>query len=533
MPDLVPVKRALISVSDKTGLKEFATSLVNEFGVELLSTGGTAKFLRDAGLKVKDVSEVTGFPEMMDGRVKTLHPKIHGGLLALRDNSEHVKALKDHQIDTIDLVCINLYPFEATINKPNVTFEEAIENIDIGGPSMVRSASKNHHFVTVVTSPDQYEKVIGDLREHKGSTCGKHRLKLAQKAFQQTHEYDGMIARYLAAQIEPKSDELPATISINLKKKQSLRYGENPHQPAALYVDGLQNIGASVASAAQHHGKELSYINLLDADAALAAVKDLQSPAACIVKHATPCGYATGNDIATAFTRAYDSDPIAAFGGIVAINQPIDLATAQKIVEGQKFLEVIVAPGYATEALELLKQRWKNCRLLECGTGFQPVNRGQDAHATEYAMHKIAGGMLVQLRDNVGVVDAEWKVVSNRQPTSQELSDLKLAWIAVKHVKSNAIVIAKDLATVGIGGGQVDRVGASRIAIEKAGDRARGAVVASDAFFPFPDGPKLLLDAGVTAIVHPGGSVRDQETIDLCNQRNAAIILTGRRHFRH
>jgi len=532
MSELVRVKRALISVSDKSGLKEFATALQNEFGVELLSTGGTAKFLRDAGLRVVDVSDFTGFPEMMDGRVKTLHPKIHGGLLALRDNAEHVKAMNDHDIKPIDLVIINLYPFKQTIEKPGVTFEEAIENIDIGGPSMVRSASKNHRFVTVVTAPEQYEKVLGDLREHKGSTCGEHRLKLAQKAFQHTHEYDGMIAAYLAKQVG-SSEELPEKLSLQLTKKQTLRYGENPHQKAALYVSDPTPAEASVAFATQLHGKELSYINLLDADAALNAVKDLDQPAACVVKHATPCGYATGADIAQAFAGAYASDPVAAFGGIVALNRSVDHVTAQQIVEGQKFLEVIVAPGYDADALELLKARWKNCRLLDSSTGVPPAGHGRDVRATEFAMHKIIGGYLIQESDRVRLADSEMKVVSTRQPSAQELSDLKLAWVAVKHIKSNAIVIAKNLATVGIGGGQVDRVGAARIAIGKAGNRAQGAVVASDAFFPFSDGPKLLLDAGVTAIIQPGGSVRDQETIDLVNERGAAMIFTGRRHFRH
>ncbi len=529
MADLVLVKRALISVSDKSGLKDFASVLQNQFGVELLSTGGTAKFLRDAGLRVKDVADVTGFPEMMDGRVKTLHPKIHGGLLALRDNAEHLKSMADHGIEAIDLVCINLYPFKQTIEKPGVTFEHAIENIDIGGPSMVRSAAKNHRFVAVVTTPDQYTAVLADLKQHSGATTGSRRMELAQQAFQQTHEYDGMIAGYLKSQLAtPASaaNALPETLSISLTKRQTLRYGENPHQNAGLYV-GAQPTEASVAFAKQLHGKELSYINLLDADAALSAVKDLSTPAACVVKHATPCGYATGDAISDAFVNAYASDPVAAFGGIVAVNRSIDLTTAEKIVEGQKFLEVIVAPGYAADALELLKNRWKNCRLLEC-----EGNISASAN-DEFSVHKIIGGYLVQERDLATLKEDEIKVVSSRQPTEQELQDLTLAWVAVKHIKSNAIVIAKNQATVGIGGGQVDRVGAARIAIEKAAARANGAVVASDAFFPFPDGPKLLLDAGVTAIIQPGGSVRDQETIDLVNARGAAMIFTGRRHFRH
>ncbi len=534
MSDLVPVKQALISVSDKTGLKEFAAALQNEFGVELISTGGTSKFLRDAGLKVVDVSDVTGFPEMMDGRVKTLHPKIHGGLLALRDHPEHLKAMADHDITPIDLVCINLYPFQETIAKPGVTFEEAIENIDIGGPSMVRSASKNHRSVTVVTSPAQYEKVIGDLREHKGSTSGKHRLKLAQKAFEHTAAYDAKIAEYLATQVGGVSpvafagEALPKALCGNYALQQSLRYGENPHQKAALYVNQSHPAReASVARAAQHHGKALSYINLLDADAALSVVKEFTTaPAVCIVKHASPCGVGTASDLATAFERAYASDPIAAFGGIVAVNQPIDDATANKIADGQRFLEVVVAPGYSAGALETLKNRWKNVRLLEVVGALTP-------DATELSMHNIVGGILIQERDVVGVVGNEWKVVSDRQPTVEERANMQFGWLAMKHVKSNAIVIAKGGGTVGIGGGQVDRVGAAGIAIGKAGDRAKGAIAASDAFFPFPDGPKLLLDAGVTAIVQPGGSMRDSETIALCNERGAALIFTGRRHFRH
>jgi phosphoribosylaminoimidazolecarboxamide formyltransferase/IMP cyclohydrolase len=545
MPDLVPVKRALLSVSDKTGLADFATALHREFGVDLISTGGTAKFLRDAGLPVTDVSDVTGFPEMMDGRVKTLHPKIHGGLLALRDNAEHAASMKEHDIKPIDLVCINLYPFAKTIAQPGVTLEEAIENIDIGGPSMIRSAAKNNAWVLVVTSPTNYEKVLGDLRKHNGSSCAAHRLKQAQRAFAHTAEYDGLIAKYLAKEVTPEVEPvgstpaspldarqaslLPETIQLNLHREKMLRYGENPHQLAALYVDRHPS-NASVASADQLHGKELSYINLLDADAALSAVKELQTPTACIVKHATPCGYGTASDIATAFRRAFTGDPLAAFGGIVALNKTVDLAAAQAIVGIDKLLEVIVAPSYADDALALLKDRWKNVRLLAVGE-FSAGKSDDDLH-----FHKIVGGYLVQAMDSLGIAQpdiADWKVVSTRQPTQQEMTDLKLAWVACKHVKSNAIVLAKDGAAVGIGGGQVDRVNAARIAIQKAGDRAKNSVAASDAFFPFPDGPQLLLDAGVTAIIHPGGSVKDKETIDLVNAKGAAMVLTGQRHFKH
>ena len=526
MTDLVPIRRALISVSDKTHLAEFAKALVNEFKVELISTGGTAKFLRDAGLPVKDVSQVTGFPEMMDGRVKTLHPMVHGGLLAIRDNPEHAKAMKDHNIAPIDLVCINLYPFEKTVSKPNVSFEEAIENIDIGGPSMVRSASKNHQYVTILTSPDQYDAALETLRNNKGASTLEMRKKLALAAFTHTAEYDACISQYLSKVINPSTAELPEKITLSMVKKSSLRYGENPHQLAGLYVDQkTPGAEASVAFAKQHFGKELSYINLLDADAALLAVKEFDAPAACIVKHATPCGMAVAQTTPQAFERAFAGDPLAAYGGIVALNRPVDLPTAQAITAIDKLLEVIVAPSYSEQALELLKTRWKNVRLLEVG----PVGKPQQ----ELSAHRIAGGYLVQQRDLAGAPTEKWKVVSNRHPTEQEMADLKFTWIACKHVKSNAIVIGANGMMYGSGAGQQDRVNACRIAVAKSGDRAKGAVAASDAFFPFPDGPLILLDSGVTAIIHPGGSVRDQETLDLINRRGATMVLTGERHFRH
>ncbi len=533
MSDLVPIRRALISVSDKTGLAEFAAALQREFGVELISTGGTARFLRDAGLKVKDVSEITGFPEMMDGRVKTLHPNVHGGLLALRDNPEHVAAMRKHGIEAIDLVCINLYPFKSTIEKPGVTFEEAIENIDIGGPSMIRSAAKNHRFVLVVTSPDRYEKVLGDLHEHKGSSCGKHRLRQSQRAFQHTAEYDALIAKYLHDEAfdEQKGTALPDALNLKLTKRQVLRYGENPHQVAALYV-AEKPYEASVAFATQHHGKELSYINLLDADAALAAARELAPHGACIVKHATPCGFGAGGDLSEAFQRAYGGDPLAAFGGVLALTGHVDLAVARQLTaagDGKWFAEVIVASTYDADALELLKNRWKNVRILEVG----PIAAADHSDPNERWMHKIVGGMLVQERDRAGVDPSTWKIVSKRTPSEREIADLSLAWLGCKHVKSNAIVIAKDRSVVGVGGGQVDRVNAARIAVGKAGDRARGAVAASDAFFPFSDGPQLLIDAGVTALIHPGGSVRDNETVAVADQADVAVILTGQRHFRH
>lgn len=521
MSDLVPVRRALISVTDKSGLSDFARALHEEFGIELISTGGTAAVLRESGLPVTDVSTLTGFPEMMDGRVKTLHPAIHAAILAQRDNPSHVAAMKEHGIQPIDLVCINLYPFEQTVVKPNVSFDEAIENIDIGGPALIRSAAKNHRWVLVVTGVERYEKVLGDLREHHGSCCGKHRLKQAQRAFAHTAEYDSAIANYLASAGQIDS----AGMVLSLHKALDLRYGENPHQKATLLV-GKRPAEASVAFARQLHGKELSYINLLDADAALACVKEFDRPAACIVKHATPCGCAVAGDLPTAFTRAFEGDPLAAFGGIVAFNRPVDLPTATAITSIDKLLEVIVAPEFEPDALKLLRQRWKNVRLLAVGSTV-PVDR------SELHMHKIVGGLLVQQRDLLGIDEANWKVVSNRKPTDRETADLKFAWLVCKHVKSNAIVIAKDEMLVGAGAGQMDRPSAARLAIAKAGTRAKGAVAASDAFFPFPDAPQLLLDAGVTAFIQPGGSVRDNETLQIVNQFGAAMVVTGQRHFKH
>jgi len=533
MSDLVPVKRALLSVSDKTGLVDFAKALHHDFGVELISTGGTAKALRDAGLPVTDVSKVTGFPEMMDGRVKTLHPKIHGGLLALRDDPEHAKAMREHGIQPIDLVCINLYPFEQTVKKPGVTFDEAIENIDIGGPSMIRSAAKNHRYVLVVTSPDRYEKVLGDLQEHDGATCGKHRLKQAQRAFAHTAEYDSLIANYLATAGRIDS----AGMVLNLHKALDLRYGENPHQRATLLVDSRKPDEASVAYALQLHGKELSYINLLDADGALSCVKEFDRPAAVIVKHTTPCGAAVADDLPTAFRRAFEGDPLAAFGGIVALNRDIDLPAAEAITSIDRLLEVIVAPLFHEDALKLLRARWKNVRLLQVGPVSAPDERGNwkpRLDPAELHMHKIVGGYLIQQRDLAGVEGSPgWKVATHRQPTEEELADLKFAWLVCKHVKSNAIAVAKDGMLLGAGAGQMDRPSAARLAATKAGERAKGAVAASDAFFPFPDGPEVLLDAGVTAIIHPGGSLKDQDTIDLADRRGAAVVLTGQRHFKH
>jgi phosphoribosylaminoimidazolecarboxamide formyltransferase / IMP cyclohydrolase len=521
MEEIIKIKRALISVSDKTGLEQFATALHKEFGIQLISTGGTAAFLRGKSLPVTDVAEVTGFPEMMDGRLKTLHPRVHGGLLAVRDDERHQADMLQHGIAPIDLLCVNLYPFAQTIAKPGVTSAEAIENIDIGGPAMIRSAAKNHRFVLVVTSPDRYEKVLGDLRKHAGASCADMRLKQAQRAFAHTSEYDRMISEYLAGLLGDK----PQTLEFHLTRKQTLRYGENPHQSGALYV-GKQPDEASVAFAKLHHGKELSYLNLLDADAALGLVTEFSEPAACIVKHATPCGCAIAGNAAEAFRLAYEGDPLAAFGGIAAMNRPIDGAAAKAIAGIDKLMEVIVAPEYSGEALEVLKARWKNVRILEVG----PIGRRD---AGEKHLHKIVGGFLVQERDLTGDDAADWKVVSARQPTAAELADMRFAWLVCKHVKSNAIAIGKGGMLLGAGAGQMDRPSAARLAIAKAGGRAAGAVAASDAFFPFPDGPKLLLEAGVTAIIQPGGSMQDKLTIDAVNAAGAAMVFAGRRHFKH
>ena len=507
----------------------------------LLSTGGTAQALRDAGLPVTDVSEVTGFPEMMAGRVKTLHPKVHGAILGRLPEDAAVMA--EHGIEPIDLVCVNLYPFEQTVAKPGVSYAEAVEQIDIGGPSMVRSAAKNHARVLVVTSPARYDKVLGDLRQHGGASCFKHRQNMAARAFGHSAAYDSHIWTYLGEQVRENSgpDALDDAEAIELceeaigakviwvptlQKVRNLRYGENPHQKATIYAfEGGD--AATLADATQVCGKELSYINLLDADAALAVVREFDGPACCIVKHASPCGVGSGDTQRASFDAAYASDPLAAFGGIVAFNTPVDAETAGQMIEGGRFLEVVVATAYEADALEMLMQRWKNIRLL------RPNHADDFAEANPVMFHQIDGGLLVQQRDLVGVVESEWRVASTRTPTNTELAALKFNWLACKHVKSNAVVIGGEHGTYGIGGGQVDRVAAAEQAVRKAGERAIGAVAASDAFFPFPDGPKALLDAGVTAIVQPGGSVKDQLTIDLVNERGAAMIFTGRRHFRH
>jgi len=516
----VSVKKALISVSDKTGLIPFARRLAAA-GVEILSTGGTAALLKEAGVPVIGISEVTGFPEILDGRVKTLHPNIHSGLLAVRDNEAHQKQLQELNIETIDLVVVNLYPFKQTIAKPDVTFAEAIENIDIGGPTMLRSAAKNHAFVTVVVDSEDYEQVMAEI-EAGQDTALETRRRLAAKVFRHTAAYDALISRYLSEQV---GELLPESYTVTYEKAQDLRYGENPHQRAAFYRTPLA-AGASIAYAEQLHGKELSYNNINDADAALAIVREFDQPAVVAIKHSNPCGVGIGADIREAYQKAYEADPVSIFGGIVAANRSIDRDTALMLKE--TFLEIILAPDFTEEALAVLMEK-KNLRLLRIPTLNQPEANTDNL----FRIAPVAGGALVQDYDLKQLQDEEIRVVTERQPTAEELAQLKFAWKVVKHVKSNAIVLAKGNMTIGVGAGQMNRVGAAKIAIEQAGENAQGAVLASDAFFPMPDTVEAAAQAGVKAIIQPGGSVRDQESIDACNRFGITMIFTGTRHFKH
>ena len=524
----VPLTRALLSVSDKTGLIDFARSLAAR-GVELLSTGGTAKTLREAGLSVRDVSEVTGFPEMMDGRVKTLHPRVHGGLLALRDNAEHLTAMETHGIDTIDLLVVNLYPFEATVAK-GAAYDDCIENIDIGGPAMIRAASKNHAFVATVVDVEDYPAVLAELDAHDGATSYAFRQRLAQIAYARTAAYDAAVSTWMAQEI---GEAAPRRRAFAGQLAQTLRYGENPHQAAAFYLDGSARPG--VATARQHQGKELSYNNINDTDAAFELVAEFgtAAPACAIIKHANPCGVATGATLTEAYTRAFDCDRTSAFGGIIALNQSLDAATAEEICK--IFTEVVIAPEASDEARAIFAAK-KNLRLLT--TGALP-----DPRAAITAFRQVAGGFLVQGKDNGAISMDDLKVVTKRAPSAQELQDLLFAWKVAKHVKSNAIIYVKDGATVGVGAGQMSRVDSTRIAARKAQDMAEamglaqpltlGSVVASDAFFPFADGLITAAEAGATALIQPGGSMRDQEVIDAANERGLAMVFTNMRHFRH
>jgi phosphoribosylaminoimidazolecarboxamide formyltransferase/IMP cyclohydrolase len=520
------IRRALLSVSDKTGLVEFARALADA-GVELLSTGGTAKALRDAGIPVIEVADYTGFPEMLDGRVKTLHPKIHGGILGRRDLPEHVAAMGRHGIGDIDLVCVNLYPFVQTVSKPGCTLADAIENIDIGGPAMVRSAAKNHAFVTIVTDPADYATVVAEMKAGGGAVSDATRFSLAIKAFEHTAAYDGAIANHFGKLVEESA--FPRTINLQFHKAQGMRYGENPHQNAAFYVEagaGVGNLEASIATAKQLQGKELSYNNIGDADAALECVKQFdQGPACVIVKHANPCGVAYGANLLEAYDRAYRTDPESAFGGIIACNGELDAETMQAIVERQ-FVEVIIAPRVSAAAVEIAAAK-KNVRVLECG--MWPAEPGQ-----RLDFKRVNGGLLVQEADLA--LTHEIKVVTQRAPTEAEMRDLLFAWRVAKFVKSNAIVYARDLMTIGVGAGQMSRVNSARIAAikaEHAGLEVKGSVMASDAFFPFRDGIDSAAAAGVKAVIQPGGSMRDEEVIAAADAHGMAMVFTGMRHFRH
>ena len=517
-------KYALLSVSDKRGLVDFATALVERFGYRLLSTGGTAKLLRENGLPVQEVSDHTGAPEIMDGRVKTLHPLIHGGLLGRRNTDDEVMA--EHGIEAIDLLVVNLYPFEHAVAQTDCTLETAIENIDIGGPAMLRAAAKNHARVSVITDPGDYTPVLAEL-ESGGEVSTQRRFELACKTFEHTAHYDGAIASWLGSLEADGSHALfPRTLNRQWHRQQSMRYGENPHQQAAFYTD-LQCPEASVSTAEQLQGKALSFNNIADTDAALECVRTFESPACVIVKHANPCGVATGADLKTAYERAFATDPTSAFGGIIAFNRPLHADTAQAIVDRQ-FVEVVIAPIIDPDALTAFSAK-PNIRVLASG-------EWADERQTELELRAVNGGVLVQERDLSIVSENELRVVSKRAPTAQELQDLQFSWRVARFVKSNAIVYGRDGATVGVGAGQMSRVYSARIASIKAADEGlevRGAVMASDAFFPFRDGIDAAAEAGITAVIQPGGSMRDEEVIAAADEHELAMVFTGMRHFRH
>ena len=545
-------RRALISVSDKSGLSELAKGL-NELGFEIVSTGGTRAFLQQQGANVIDIAEYTGFPEIMDGRVKTLHPKVHGAILGRPNLPHHAEAIAAHGIIPFELVVVNLYPFEATIAKPGCTTEEAIENIDIGGPSMVRSAAKNHEHVGIVTCPSQYERVLTELRA--GKLSHDLRCELAAAAFACTARYDRAIADYMAGMVgKLVAEEVPEGVTVDdvkfprvlhldFERRMPLRYGENPHQAAAFYVEQTKLArsaseaerftGTSTLAAFEKlHGKELSYNNLLDLDSAMAIVREFDQPAAVVIKHNNPCGCAISETLSAAFEKAYAGDPVSAFGGIFGLNRVVDLATAEQFCIPDRFVEAIIAPGFTDEAFQALttKPKWKNnVRLLRV-PGWPSSS---SATVTSMDYRRVSGGLLVQTRDDVADPESEWKIVTNRQPTDAELRDLRFAWRLCKHVKSNAIVFAKDGAITGTGAGQMSRLDSSEIAAKKSADRCRGGVVASDAFFPFRDGIDQAAKAGILAAIQPGGSRNDPEVIAAANEHGMTMIFTGRRHFKH
>ncbi len=517
------IQRALLSVSDKSGILDLAQQL-NDLGIELLSTGGTAKLLQEAGLPVKEVSEHTGFPEMMDGRIKTLHPKIHGGLLGRRGTDEAIMA--EHNIAPIDLVVVNLYPFEATIARDDCTLPMAIENIDIGGPTMLRAAAKNHASVTVLIDPNDYSRVMDQIKS-TGSVDDATRFDLAVKTFEHTAHYDGAIANYLGTITEGEKVTFPRTFNSQFKKAQDMRYGENPHQKAAFYTESNPEEG-TISAAVQIQGKALSYNNIADTDAALECVKSFpESPACVIVKHANPCGVATADNLLTAYDLAYQTDTTSAFGGIIAFNRELDAKTAQAIIDRQ-FVEVIIAPAISDEAKEVVRTK-KNVRLLCCGKFPEQTTVGLD-------YKRVTGGLLVQDRDTALVTEDELKVVTKKAPSKEQMQDLLFAWRVAKFVKSNAIVYVSKQQTIGIGAGQMSRVVSSKIAgikAEDAGLTVPGAVMASDAFFPFRDGLDAAAEAGISAVIQPGGSMRDDEVIAAADEHGIAMVFTGMRHFRH
>lgn len=520
--DRVPIRRALISVSDKGGLEELGRGLASS-GVEIFSTGGTAKFLQGLGIAVRDVADYTAFPEMMHGRVKTLHPKIFGGILCRRDHAEDIDAAREHGMELFDLVVVNLYPFQQTIAREGVTPAEAIENIDIGGPSLVRAAAKNHAFTAIATESGQYGPILAALRE--GGTTLELRKQLAAVAFAHTAAYDAAIATWFGGQVEP--GVFPPTMHVVLQRDRELRYGENAHQRGAVYISPGCT-GVSVLTAKQLNGKELSYNNLLDLDSALAVVRSFEEPAAAVIKHNNPCGAATGSSLQEAAKKALAGDPQSAFGGVLAFNHAVDAATAELLAAPGLFIEAIVAPIFEAAALEILttKPKWKaNVRLMATG----PL----ESSPAPIACRPLEGGMLVQEADVLPDPEAEWKVVTKKQPDDKLLADLRFGWAVVRHVKSNAIVLAKEASLIGCGAGQMSRVDSVEIAIAKAGERVKGSVLASDAFFPFPDSVHKAAAAGVAAIIQPGGSVKDEEVIAAADEHGLPMIFTGRRHFKH
>jgi phosphoribosylaminoimidazolecarboxamide formyltransferase/IMP cyclohydrolase len=521
--DSPPIKRALISVSNKAGLAALAQALADA-GVEIYSTGGTAKYMRDEGVEVQDISDYTGFPEMMDGRLKTLHPKVFGGILARRDRDDDMASLDAHQIVPFELVVVNLYPFESTIRREGVTLGEAIEQIDIGGPSLVRAAAKNHAYVAIATTPEHYAEIAQEVAQ-QGRTSPELRQRLAADAFAHTAAYDRAIADYF--QSLESGQLLPSSINMQLQRKALLRYGENPHQQAALYTN-VEMRGANVVSARQLNGKELSYNNLMDLDSALAVARSLPQSAAVVIKHTNPCGAASAETLVDATRRAFEGDPVSAFGSVLGFNQVVDEPTAEFLATPGLFVEAIVAPGFTSEALEILTTRpkWKqNVRLMDVG----------DLNTPPAALHcrHIDGGLLVQQADVEPDDEQQWQVVTQHQPTPEQMAELRFAWAVMRHVKSNAIVLCREQMLCGAGAGQMSRVDSVDISIRKAGERAAGCVLASDAFFPFPDSIHKAADAGIVAIIQPGGSRKDKDVIAACNERGLPMVFTARRHFKH